>query len=65
MTAGYQQHLRHVRRRLRQGVLHMVPIPKAMAYPMLRPLLDDVDDDDMCGVKPNRTFPPNSRWHRC
>ena len=33
-----------------QGVLHTVPIPGAMAYLMLRPLLADVPDDDMCGV---------------
>jgi hypothetical protein len=46
-----------------QGVLHTVPIPKAMAYLMLRPLLDDVADDDMCGVKPNRTFPANAKYH--
>ena len=47
-----------------QGVLHTVPIPKAMAYLMLRPLLSDVADDDMCSVQPNRTFPVNERWHR-
>jgi Protein of unknown function (DUF1479) len=46
-----------------QGVLHTVPIPKAMAYLMLRPLLDDVADDDLCGVKINRTFPVNARFH--
>lgn len=46
-----------------QGVLHTVPIPKAMAYLMLRPLLDDVADDDMCGVRLNRTFPVNATWH--
>ncbi|CAA9410876.1 MAG: Uncharacterized protein YbiU [uncultured Propionibacteriaceae bacterium] len=46
-----------------QGVLHTVPIPKAMAYLMLRPLLDDVAEDDMCGVKLNRSFPANSTWH--
>lgn len=46
-----------------QGVLHTVPIPKAMAYLMLRPLLDDVPADDMCGVQINRTFPVKSRWH--
>ena len=46
-----------------QGVLHTVPIPKAMGYLMLRPLLDDVPDDDMCGVQINRTFPVNPRWH--
>jgi hypothetical protein len=47
-----------------QGVLHTVPIPKAMAYLMLRPLLDDVQEDSMCGVKLNRTFPVTKKWHR-
>ena len=46
-----------------QGVLHTVPIPEAMAYLMLRPLLDDVPDDDMCGVTVNQVFPANDRWH--
>ena len=46
-----------------QGVLHVVPIPRAMAYLMLRPLLDDVADDDMCGVAVSRTFPANEKWH--
>ena len=46
-----------------QGVLHAIPIPGAMAYLMLRPLLADVPDDDMCGVTANRTFPANDRWH--
>jgi Protein of unknown function (DUF1479) len=46
-----------------QGVLHTVPIPKAMAYLMLRPLLEDVAEDDMCSVQPNRTFPANEQHH--
>ncbi len=46
-----------------QGVLHTVPIPGAMAYLMLRPLLPDVPDDDMCGVTLNRTFPVTEQWH--
>jgi len=46
-----------------QGVLHTVPIPEAMAYLMLRPLLSDVPDDDMCGVTTNQVFPVNERWH--
>jgi hypothetical protein len=46
-----------------QGVLHTVPIPKAMAYLMLRPLLDDVPAEDMCSVQPNRTFPAMAKWH--
>jgi Gig2-like len=46
-----------------QGVLHTVPIPEAMAYLMLRPLLTDVPDDDMCGVTVNQVFPANEKWH--
>ena len=46
-----------------QGVLHTVPIPEAMAYLMLRPLLDDVPDDDMCGVTTNQVFPVSEKWH--
>jgi Protein of unknown function (DUF1479) len=44
-------------------VLHTVPIPGAMAYLMLRPLLPDVPDDDMCGVAVNQVFPASDRWH--
>src|SRR3954462_6093748 len=46
-----------------QGVLHTVPIPEAMAYLMLRPLLPDVPDDDMCGVTVNQVFPAGHKWH--
>ena len=46
-----------------QGVLHTVPIPEAMGYLMLRPLLDDVADDDMCGVTVNQVFPASRPWH--
>jgi hypothetical protein len=46
-----------------QGVLHTVPVPEAMAYLMLRPLLSDVPDDDMCGVTVNQVFPANEKWH--
>ena len=46
-----------------QGVLHTVPIAGAMAYLMLRPLLADVPEDDMCGVTVNQTFPASDTWH--
>ena len=46
-----------------QGVLHTVPIPEAMGYLMLRPLLADVPDDDMCGVTVNQVFPASEQWH--
>jgi hypothetical protein len=46
-----------------QGVLLTVPIPEAMAYMMLRPLLPDVPEDDMCGVTVGQVFPINEQWH--
>jgi len=46
-----------------QGVLHTVPIPEAMGYLMLRPLLSDVPGDDMCGVTTNKVFPVSDTWH--
>ena len=46
-----------------QGVLATVPIPKVMGYLMLRPLLEDVAEEDMCGVQLNRTFPVNEKFH--
>jgi hypothetical protein len=46
-----------------QGVLHTVPIVGVMAYLLLRPLLSDVPDDDMCGVTVNQVFPASKKWH--
>lgn len=46
-----------------QGVLHTIPIPEAMGMLLLRPLLDDVEPDDLCSVALSRTFPVNQRFH--
>jgi hypothetical protein len=46
-----------------QGVLHSVPIADAMGYLLLRPLLDDVPEDELCGVALNRAFPVSEQWH--
>jgi len=46
-----------------QGLLQVVPIPEAMAYVLLRPLLDDVPDDELCGVAPGRVLPISEKWH--
>lgn len=46
-----------------QGVLHTVPIPAAMAYVLLRPLLDDVPEESLCGTAPHRALPINEEWH--
>ncbi|AKT50646.1 YbiU family protein [Arsenicicoccus sp. oral taxon 190] len=47
-----------------QGVLHVVPIPRAMGYLMLRPLLEDIAADDLCGVRPNSVFPATEQHHK-
>ncbi len=41
----------------------MVPIPEAMAYILLRPPLDDVPDDELCGVAPGKVLPVSEKWH--
>lgn len=46
-----------------QGLLHVVPITEAMAYILLRPLLDDVPEDELCGVAPGRVLPVSEKWH--
>lgn len=46
-----------------QGVLFTVPIPAAMAYILLRAILDDVADDDLCGVQPRLVLPLAEKWH--
>ncbi|WP_458369813.1 DUF1479 domain-containing protein [Pseudomonas fluorescens] len=46
-----------------QGVLHTLPIPKAMAYMLLRPLLSDVPEDELCGVAPGKVLPVSQKWH--
>jgi len=46
-----------------QGLLHVVPIPEAMAYVLLRPLLSDVPEDELCSVAPGRVLPISERWH--
>jgi hypothetical protein len=46
-----------------QGVLHVVPIPSAMAYILIRPLLDDVPDDSLCGAEAGKALGANEKWH--
>jgi hypothetical protein len=45
------------------GVLHVVPIPSAMAYVLLRALQDDVPEDDLCGAVNGQALPVGERWH--
>jgi hypothetical protein len=45
------------------GVLHVVPIPSAMALVLLRALQDDVPADDLCGAANGQALPIDARWH--
>jgi len=46
-----------------EGVLHVVPIPSAMPYLLLRALQDDVAADDLCGAENGQALPISKRWH--
>jgi hypothetical protein len=45
------------------GVLHVVPIPSAMAYVLLRALQDDVPEDELCGAANGQALPVSAQWH--
>ena len=49
--------------RATEGVLHVIPIPSAMAYVLLRALQDDVEEDDLCGAANGQALPISERWH--
>lgn len=46
-----------------QGLLHVVPVPEAMAYLLLRPLLKDIPEEEPCGVAPGKVLPVSEKWH--
>ncbi|WP_222706785.1 DUF1479 domain-containing protein [Lacisediminihabitans profunda] len=46
-----------------QGVLHVVPAPSAMAYLLIRPLLEDVPEDSLCGAAQGKALGVNEQWH--
>lgn len=43
------------------GTLQLIPI--ATAYVLLRPLLDDVPADSLCGAEPGSSLPVTEKWH--
>lgn len=45
------------------GTLQLIPSTLAMVYILLRPLLDDVADDDLCGAVAGRSLAISERWH--
>jgi hypothetical protein len=45
------------------GTLRLLPIPRAIVYLLLRPLLDDVPADSFCDAAPGRALGASERWH--
>ena len=45
------------------GTLQLIPIAKAMAYILVRPLIDDVANNSLCGSLPARALSVNSKFH--
>lgn len=45
------------------GTLQLIPIANAIVYLLLRPLLDDVPDDVLCGAEPGRALSASAEWH--
>src|SRR6185369_1735904 len=45
------------------GTLQVMPFAKGMIYLLLRPLLEDVPDEVLCGAEPARAFSVEKEWH--
>ncbi|CAN5719703.1 DUF1479 family protein [soil metagenome] len=47
----------------RDGVLHVIPVPRAMGFVLLRALQDDIADDDLCGARNGRALAVEAEHH--
>ena len=45
------------------GTLQLVPIANGIAYLLLRALMDDVPEDELCGAQPGRALGALPKWH--
>jgi hypothetical protein len=45
------------------GTLQLIPIANSIVYLLLRPLMDDVPDDMLCGAEPGRALSAKAEWH--
>ena len=45
------------------GTLQLMPLARAIVYLLLRPLLDDVPEDVLCGAEPGRALSITPDWH--
>jgi hypothetical protein len=63
MFRSFQGWLAMSQMRHDQGVLWTVPIPAAMAYLLVRPLLSDVPEDSLCGAEQGKALGVSEEWH--
>jgi hypothetical protein len=45
------------------GTLQLLPIARAIVYLLLRPMAEDVPEDDLCGARPGRALSLVDQWH--
>jgi hypothetical protein len=45
------------------GTLQLLPIARAIVYFLIRPMAEDVPEDDLCGAKPGRALSLVDQWH--
>jgi hypothetical protein len=45
------------------GTLQLIPIAKGIVHLLLRPLLDDVPEEVLCGAEPGRALSASAEWH--
>jgi Gig2-like len=63
MFRTYQGWTALTRQGPKDGTLRLIPIAEGIAYVLLRALLDDVDEADLCGAAPGRALGVSPQWH--
>jgi hypothetical protein len=63
MFRTYQGWTALTRQGPRDGTLRLIPIAAGIAYVLLRPLQDDVEETDLCGAAPGRALGISPVWH--
>ncbi|HSK38999.1 MAG TPA: YbiU family protein, partial [Arenibaculum sp.] len=63
MFRTYQGWTALTRQGPRDGTLRLAPVTEGMGYMLLRALMDDVPEDDLCGARPGRALSATQEWH--
>ncbi|HYD99774.1 MAG TPA: DUF1479 domain-containing protein [Alphaproteobacteria bacterium] len=63
MFRTYQGWTALTRQGPQDGTLRLSPLANGIAYILLRALMDDVAEDDLCGAQPGRALSASEQWH--